>query len=352
VKHSEYILTHRLGEKRLRGSHAEGVEALDHHLAIFEKHADVIHDSHAVTTRRKRRIVRLAGPRDLIGKHAKGLHPDVILEPRVFFQPHASSRLLGGGREMAHVTPAASADIAIEVIVRGGDKPLAGAEVSLLYQTPDGKNRMLPQQLTDAEGRVRLHFASDCKALLVGAYPAHGYWSACKAQPRGTVELDCRPLPSDGPLEWWHRAMGISEYRPETGRGIRVGLLGTGVTPHPCLNHIHRLDNKDDLNSHGTHVCGIIGARPNAPGQVAGFAPGATLFTQRVFEIENGAVVLPDQGVLAHGIEEFSADADDATRVDLINMSLGGNPSQCVTDAVLHAREHGAVCVCSAGNSS
>ena len=128
----------------------------------------------------------------------------------------------------------------------------------------------------------------------------------------------------------------------------------TGVSLHPNLAHIVRVDGQDDLSAHGTHVCGIVTARPGKPGDFAGFAPAASVFTRRVFQFDkDGQISLPDQRDLAAAIEDFSGlGSDSGSQMDLINLSLGGAHSDQTHDAVKVARQNGTLCVCSAGNSS
>jgi subtilisin family serine protease len=95
---------------------------------------------------------------------------------------------------------------------------------------------------------------------------------------------------------------------------------------------------------HGTHVCGTI-AGGNASGQWIGVAPDAKLAVARVIEQEGGtdAQVLAGLGwVLSQG-------------VDVISMSLGGltlgvNPPDTYTTAILKSLQAGAPVVIAIGN--
>jgi hypothetical protein len=87
-----------------------------------------------------------------------------------------------------------------------------------------------------------------------------------------------------------------------------------GAGPHPDPVHTNlagayiggmQLPPQDtaDVDSHGTHVCGTIAARPDRPGAYGGLAPGATLFAARVFrDAASGA----KQGDIANAIDELS----------------------------------------------
>ena len=75
----------------------------------------------------------------------------------------------------------------------------------------------------------------------------------------------------------------------------------------------------------------------------AGLAPGADVFTARVFAPNKGA----NQGDIAAAIDAMV----NAHEVDLINLSLGGQPSIIEYDAVLAAYGSGTLCICAAGNN-
>lgn len=342
----EFVLTHYHGVDAAR-------EAMESHLDQLRQDTDLLTDSHAGTgPQRRRRTLRIAGPDDYFAEHLRALQPGVILEERVFFEPHSTKAIVGANR----FKPRAAApppENTMQVTVKGDGQPLAGAEVTLLCA--DGS---MHSKHSDAAGQATLHWSNKTQPVVVGAYPAHSFWSACVAQPTDSVELNCEPLTADGPLAWWHREMGIDTYQETAGQGIRIGVIGTGVSPHPNLTHVTRVDDKSDLSTHGTHVCGIIAARPTQPGDYAGIAPGATVLTRRVFELDDqGEPTLPDQATLADAIEDFAGlgfdgHFDGPHHVDLINMSLGSTkPADIAHNAIRDAANHGTLCFCSAGNT-
>lgn len=69
-------------------------------------------------------------------------------------------------------------------------------------------------------------------------------------------------------------------WQLSTGAGATIGLIDTGVdVGQPDLAHwsrskVHGPDILDDQKGHGTHMAGVIGARPGR-GYVVGVAPGA-----------------------------------------------------------------------------
>ena len=78
-----------------------------------------------------------------------------------------------------------------------------------------------------------------------------------------------------------------------TGKGVGVAVLDTGVYMHPDLADRvvafrdivrGRMTPYDD-NSHGTHVCGIIGGSGRAAnGRFQGMAPGCSLIGVKVLD--------------------------------------------------------------------
>lgn len=120
---------------------------------------------------------------------------------------------------------------------------------------------------------------------------------------------------------------------PVSGRTAWV--IDSGIDQnHPDLNvdtdrsrnFVERESSPDDLNGHGTHVAGTIGAYNNTIGSV-GVAPGAPVVAVRVLNRRGSGTWA---GVIA-GIEYVGTTAETG---DVANMSLGGGASTSVDDAV------------------
>lgn len=166
-----------------------------------------------------------------------------------------------------------------------------------------------------------------------------------------------------------------------TGRGVRVGIIDTGVDyDHPDLGGrgspggdsfptarvTHGYDfvgdaynasiddlagyhpypqpdrDPDDCNGHGTHVAGIVGAS----GRSTGVAPGVTLGAYRVFGCDGATT----SEIMLHAMERALADG-----MDVVNMSIGAPfaswaeyPTSRAADALVARGVHVAVSV---GNS-
>jgi subtilisin len=106
---------------------------------------------------------------------------------------------------------------------------------------------------------------------------------------------------------------------------VDVAVIDTGADlTHPDLN-INRAGakncsigaiNANDLNGHGTHVSGTIGAIDNANG-VVGMAPGARIWPVKVLT-DAGSGLNSD---VICGIDYVTA---NASQIEVANMSLGG----------------------------
>ena len=106
---------------------------------------------------------------------------------------------------------------------------------------------------------------------------------------------------------------------------VDVAVIDTGADlSHPDLN-IHRAGakncslvslNANDLNGHGTHVSGTIGALDNGAG-VVGVAPGARIWPVKVLT-DAGTGLNSD---VICGIDYVTA---NASQIEVANMSLGG----------------------------
>ncbi len=321
------------------------------------------------TTRRT--IVLEAEPSEIEAKRG-AFGPDVMIEPEIIHHKLDDSVPFDLLRAVPlDVAPAFERAPALAaflgsggqttVTVRGaGSGPLVGAEVDLFLAGP-GDLRERLEARTDASGVVTFQYAGFFSVLGVIVSPYGGFWPTIVRGGGANISVSCRRLPRRGPRGWWHNIMNARTNAPKggvrDGSNIRVGVIDSGCGPHPDLGHVENcgaiidgLESTDpaaglDSGSHGTHVCGTIGARPGDRNAYAGVATGADLFSVRVFPPGRGA----NQGDIADAIDLLSREK----RVDLINMSLGAPfGSQIEQDAIIDAQERGTLCVCAAGNSA
>lgn len=158
-----------------------------------------------------------------------------------------------------------------------------------------------------------------------------------------------------------------------TGKGARIAIVDTGVDYyHPALGGCfgkgclisggydlagHSYDGTsapepgpdpyDSCDGHGTHVAGIIGARPNEMG-FTGAAPGAALSMYKVFSCEGFGFGTSDDIL----ISAFNMAFEDGA--DIITASIGGpggwseEPWSSVVGRIV---DNGVPCTLAAGNS-
>lgn len=139
-----------------------------------------------------------------------------------------------------------------------------------------------------------------------------------------------------------------------TGKGIRVGIVDTGIDPnHPDFaGRVVQMEDFTgqgpvDNHGHGTHVAGIVGGSGAASGgKYKGVAPDCSYYTAKVLR-GDGSGNMSD--VMA-GIEWAVQQG-----VQVINLSLGGGQSCDGTDALSAtcdaAVSHSVVMCVAAGNS-
>jgi subtilisin family serine protease len=211
--------------------------------------------------------------------------------------------------------------------------------------------------ITGADGKAVFRIPSRAKIARLELAPIPGHWSVgldWNVTAASALKLQTAALPAeDGGVDWWKEKLGIVAAEAKAGAGVRVGVVDTGCGPHDALSHVHHLGTfaggrkhlpeTEDLAEHGTHVCGIIGARATRGRRYAGAAPASELFVVRVEEL--GAVI--GQAEIANAI-----DALIEKGVHLINLSLGSpQASTVLNESIEDGWLHGAVCFASAGNN-
>jgi len=154
---------------------------------------------------------------------------------------------------------------------------------------------------------------------------------------------------ADERVDWASGILNIPQIWQQTqGAGVKVAILDTGVdVDHPDLataiigSEDFTGDGIEDVNGHGTHCAGVIGARLNGVGFV-GVAPKCELLIGKVLA-NNGSGT--SEWVTA-GI--YWAVHNDA---DIISMSLGSSVSSPqIYEAIQYALLKGIFVICAAGN--
>lgn len=278
---------------------------------------------------------------------------DVIVEPLILHEREGALSMFKQARAplagLMHVASAGAAPL--EFHVRGGGAPLAQATVILFLRRLDGEV-MREEARTGADGIAAFPGNPAFQPLAAIVKPYAGFWARWAQVSGQKTTVVCSKLPGNRRLDWWHHTSGISSFAPDAGAGIRVGVIDTGLGPHPHLqgtDHgafilgIHDPDGGTDADVHGTHVAGTIAGRPGEILVHGGIAPGVELHSARVFPPGEGAANID----IADAIDRLSR-----AGADLINLSLGAPvKSEVVQDAVQDAAERGTLCLCAAANS-
>lgn len=155
---------------------------------------------------------------------------------------------------------------------------------------------------------------------------------------------------SDEVMDYGVQMIGAPlEWKETKGKGIKVGIIDTGIDYyHPdlkdriieCRNFTDEKSDMD-LNGHGTHVAGIIGASLNGIG-VVGVAPECEIYSAKAFKKDGTA----DNFAIAESIE-WMIKKD----VNVINMSFASEkPSEEIYKKIVKAYNKGIILVAAAGN--
>jgi subtilisin len=275
--------------------------------------------------------------------------PSLKLMPILYYRTAVAPRFSVGSRPKVAAGKTA-VKIRLKVANKKDGTPISEAMVVAFI---DFEKRIGDQGVTNAKGEVSLSLGGSSKRLQrLYVYPEEGFWSFLKKNmivtSGVTVGLDPLDLSYTDSLRYFY---GNSD--DDSGAGVRVAVIDTGIdTTHPDLrvdggaNTVLGEDSDEfgpNGSSHGTHVAGIIGGRGRPPSGLRGLAPGVTLRSYRVF------------GKNAEGASNYDiikaidqAVTDDC---DLINMSLGGGPSDdAMSAAIEEARARGSLVIVAAGN--
>lgn len=154
--------------------------------------------------------------------------------------------------------------------------------------------------------------------------------------------------------QWHHKTIGsVPAWAKQKGsKNVLVAIVDTGVDcGHPDLAanidtsktfSAYNDSGCEDMQGHGTHVAGTVGAVTDNQIGVAGVAPDITLMSAKVLSNSgSGSYASVAAGIVA------AADAG----ADIISMSLGGpSNSAVITEAIKHAISKGALPVAAMGN--
>lgn len=345
-----FIVSHRLAG-RIGAARSASQEAHETVRAGIRGFANVVSDRRQTAGTRGLMIVD-ADAREMLQRQRQA-PPDILIEPEV---RRRSARFTLAALTGPPAYPAGTgASLNLTVRSSAGHAPAATVQVMLTNSQTGAATSATAQ--TDAMGRVSIAYdARQWWPSTAIVTPHSGQWSWWGTPSNGAA-ITLSDLPRGTPIGWWHQLLGISSYRASRGQGIRVGFADTGAGPHPCLAHVQSAGaflagahdsaagSANDVSGHGSHVAGLVGARPPAPSTgYAGIAPGADISVARVFQ---DATSTASNGDIAAAIDALSSDHN----CDLINLSLGGTDrSEIELDAVTAAIEKGSLVLAAAGN--
>jgi subtilisin len=236
---------------------------------------------------------------------------------------------------------------------------VAGATVIAFTDFEAGEGA---EGVTAADGQVMLDVAPGQRLDRLYVHGPAGYWGHVSRRQRAGErrEIKIAPLKLRSRthiLPCLYGASGLAE-----GRGVRIAIIDSGVAAgHPALPHVMGGANVvfDEIRinpasgtdwgpasvrgEHGTHVAGIVGARPTAASAVAGIAPGVELRSYRVF---------PHGGGKAKNYDIMKAvDLAVQDRCHIINLSLSCQvEDDGLRYAIADACRAGVLVVAAAGN--
>ena len=146
----------------------------------------------------------------------------------------------------------------------------------------------------------------------------------------------------------------------QTGKGICVAVLDTGVSVHPDLkgrikyfkDFVRKREHMYDDNSHGTHICGILcGSGAMSRGMIRGIAPETEIVMCKILN-EKGDGCAEDMLEALLFVDQYK----NALGIRILNISVGIGELKDQTTvyklqkAVEKLWEEGMIVVCAAGN--
>jgi subtilisin family serine protease len=172
-------------------------------------------------------------------------------------------------------------------------------------------------------------------------------------------------LPPDTSMQYHHAEVDTpAAWKYSTGKGVTVAVVDTGInTEHAefegrilansynSVSGVIGFSDIQDNHGHGTHVCGIIGARLDDYNKVCGVAPDSRLMVIKACDEENQL----KSGAVLRAIN-YAAD----NGADIINLSMGRSyfdengkidGDEIEHNIIINAVNKGVVVVCAAGNS-
>ncbi|WP_051440710.1 S8 family serine peptidase [Ensifer aridi] len=283
--------------------------------------------------------------------------PDLKIVPVVRYRTmKMQHRILREASASVRTTRSAAANL----FVKDTDgNPIPGAQVIAFtnFRTKAGD-----EGISDDQGRVRLRIAKGTSLDRIYVYGPPTYWGHSARR----YELVSNATVALESVDLRRASLALNRFRAgipvDAGTNVIVGIVDTGIArDHPLLPNVSGGANmvseetRDDpgrINEwgpaavdgeHGTHVAGIVGARPTADIPLSGVAPGVTLRSYRVFPHSGEGAINYD---IMNAIDRAVQDG-----CHIINLSLGGGAEdEAVRAAIGSALSRGVIVIAAAGN--
>jgi serine protease AprX len=196
-------------------------------------------------------------------------------------------------------------------------------------------------------------------AMAFGMIRSGASWGSSAYDPASDPYSMQNITAADGAQAWWNAG--------DTGKGVDVAVIDTGVSPVAGLNAPGKVINGPDLslesqapslqyldtNGHGTFMAGLIAGNDGQPGGYRGVAPDARIVSLKVGVADGGVDVSQVIAAIDWVVQHAN---DDGMNIRVLNLSYGTNSTQPyqvdpLAYAVEQAWKAGIVVVAAAGNS-
>ena len=196
-------------------------------------------------------------------------------------------------------------------------------------------------------------------AMALGGIRSGASWGASAYDPASDPYSMQNITAGDGVQAWWNAG--------DTGKGVDVAVIDTGVSPVAGLNTPGKVVNGPDLslesqnpslqnldtNGHGTFMAGLIAGNDGQPGGYRGVAPDARLVSLKVGVADGGTDVSQVIAAIDWVVQHRN---DNGMNIRVLNLSYGTNSNQPynvdpLAYAVEQAWKAGIVVVAAAGNT-